>query len=159
MSYLICKQYIIYLSNLQAVGTLLLPHQKQALAWMVSRENSNDLPPFWEERSNFYYNILTNFAEKQRPKTVLGGILADDMGLVIILNKFDFIFFFLMQNTCAYFLIDWSFSPFSSVENTMFFSVMQGKTLTTIALILTNFQDGKPLPVEKITSDKCYEVR
>lgn len=84
----------MYLSNLQAVGTLLLPHQKQALAWMVSRENSNDLPPFWEERSNFYYNILTNFAEKQRPKTVLGGILADDMGLVIILNTLDFILFF-----------------------------------------------------------------
>ncbi|XP_009882765.1 PREDICTED: helicase-like transcription factor [Charadrius vociferus] len=97
----------------EAVGTLLLPHQKQALAWMVSRENSDDLPPFWEERSDFYYNVLTNFAEKQRPKNVLGGILADDMGL--------------------------------------------GKTLTTIALILTNFQDGKPLPVEKITSDKCYE--
>ncbi|NWR62839.1 HLTF factor, partial [Bucorvus abyssinicus] len=94
----------------EAVGTLLLPHQKQALAWMVSRENSNDLPPFWEERSNVYYNILTNFAEKKRPKNVLGGILADDMGL--------------------------------------------GKTLTTIALILTNFQDGKPLPVEKISSDK-----
>ncbi|NXV43014.1 HLTF factor, partial [Uria aalge] len=93
----------------EAVGTLLLPHQKQALAWMVSRENSNDLPPFWEERNNFYYNTLTNFAEKKRPKNVLGGILADDMGL--------------------------------------------GKTLTTIALILTNFQDGKPLPVEKITSD------
>ncbi|NXO55910.1 HLTF factor, partial [Aramus guarauna] len=99
----------------EAVGTLLLPHQKQALAWMISRENSNDLPPFWEERSNFYYNILTNFAEKQRPKNVLGGILADDMGL--------------------------------------------GKTLTVIALILTNFQDGKPLPVEKITSDKFFEVR
>ncbi|KAM6062958.1 helicase-like transcription factor isoform 2-T2 [Chlamydotis macqueenii] len=97
----------------EAVGTHLLPHQKQALAWMVSRENSNDLPPFWEERSNFYYNILTHFAEKCRPKNVLGGILADDMGL--------------------------------------------GKTLTTIALILTNFQDGKPLPVEKITSDKFYE--
>ncbi|XP_010181283.1 PREDICTED: helicase-like transcription factor, partial [Mesitornis unicolor] len=97
----------------EAVGTLLLPHQKQALAWMVSRENSNDLPPFWEERSNFYYNVLTNFAEKQRPKNVLGGILADDMGL--------------------------------------------GKTLTTIALILTNFQDGKPLPVEKMTSDRLHE--
>ncbi|NXN52398.1 HLTF factor, partial [Rynchops niger] len=98
----------------EAVGTLLLPHQKQALAWMVSRENSNDLPPFWEERNNFYYNILTNFAEKKRPKNVLGGILADDMGL--------------------------------------------GKTLTTIALILTNFQDGKPLPVEKITSDNYAKV-
>uniref|UniRef100_A0A672VBN0 Helicase like transcription factor n=1 Tax=Strigops habroptila TaxID=2489341 RepID=A0A672VBN0_STRHB len=94
------------LEGAEAVATLLLPHQKQALAWMVSRENSNDLPPFWEERSNFYYNTLTNFAEKQRPKNVIGGILADDMGL--------------------------------------------GKTLTTIALILTNFQDGKPLPVQKI---------
>ncbi|XP_035745927.1 helicase-like transcription factor [Egretta garzetta] len=71
----------------EAVGTLLLPHQKQALAWMVS--------------------------QKKRPENVHGGILADDMGL--------------------------------------------GKTLTTIALILTNFQDGKPLPVEKITSDKFYE--
>ncbi|NXG10598.1 HLTF factor, partial [Sakesphorus luctuosus] len=98
----------------EAVGTLLLPHQKQALGWMVSRENNHDLPPFWEERSNFYYNTLTNFAEKKQPKNVLGGILADDMGL--------------------------------------------GKTLTTIALILTNFQDGKPLPVEKITSDKFYEA-
>uniref|UniRef100_A0A663MAV4 Helicase like transcription factor n=1 Tax=Athene cunicularia TaxID=194338 RepID=A0A663MAV4_ATHCN len=94
----------------ETVGTLLLPHQKQALAWMVSRENSNDLPPFWEERSDFYYNILTNFAEKKRPENIRGGILADDMGL--------------------------------------------GKTLTTIALILTNFQDGKPLPVERITNDK-----
>uniref|UniRef100_A0A663MAZ9 Helicase like transcription factor n=1 Tax=Athene cunicularia TaxID=194338 RepID=A0A663MAZ9_ATHCN len=69
----------------ETVGTLLLPHQKQALAWMVSRENSNDLPPFWEERSDFYYNILTNFAEKKRPENIRGGILADDMGLVIIL--------------------------------------------------------------------------
>ncbi|XP_074767802.1 helicase-like transcription factor isoform X3 [Athene noctua] len=97
----------------ETVGTLLLSHQKQALAWMVSRENSNDLPPFWEERSDFYYNILTNFAEKKRPENVRGGILADDMGL--------------------------------------------GKTLTTIALILTNFQDGKPLPVERITNDKICE--
>ncbi|KAM8804821.1 helicase-like transcription factor [Eudromia elegans] len=92
----------------KTVGTLLLPHQKQALAWMISRENSNDLPPFWEERNNLYYNILTNFAVRERPKDVLGGILADDMGL--------------------------------------------GKTLTAIALILTNFQDGKPLPVEKTTT-------
>ncbi|XP_064929315.1 helicase-like transcription factor isoform X7 [Columba livia] len=94
----------------EALGTLLLPHQKQALACMVSRENRNNLPPFWEERGGFYYNTLTNFAEKMRPQDVPGGILADDMGL--------------------------------------------GKTLTTIALILTNFQDGKPLPVGKITSER-----
>lgn len=56
---------------------------------MVSRENSNDLPPFWEERSNFYYNILTNFAEKKRPENVHGGILADDMGLVMLLPSLN----------------------------------------------------------------------
>ncbi|XP_032264374.1 helicase-like transcription factor isoform X2 [Halichoerus grypus] len=90
----------------EAVETPLLPHQKQALAWMVSRENSKDLPPFWEQRSDLYYNTITNFSEKDRPENVHGGILADDMGL--------------------------------------------GKTLTAIAVILTNFHDGKPLPVERI---------
>ncbi|XP_005312965.2 helicase-like transcription factor isoform X1 [Chrysemys picta bellii] len=97
----------------EAVGTPLLPHQKQALAWMVSRENSKELPLFWEEKNNFYCNTLTNFAEKERPENVLGGILADDMGL--------------------------------------------GKTLVTIALILTNFHDGKPLPVEKVKSDQLHK--
>uniref|UniRef100_UPI00398E507B helicase-like transcription factor isoform X3 n=1 Tax=Pristiophorus japonicus TaxID=55135 RepID=UPI00398E507B len=89
----------------EAVRTPLLPHQKQALAWMVLRENNADLPPFWEQRNNMYYNLLTNFAEKERPENVHGGILADDMGL--------------------------------------------GKTLSTIAVILTNFHHGKPLPIEK----------
>uniref|UniRef100_A0A672QBN6 Helicase-like transcription factor n=1 Tax=Sinocyclocheilus grahami TaxID=75366 RepID=A0A672QBN6_SINGR len=64
-----------------AVCTSLLPHQKQALSWMTSRENSNDLPPFWEEKNGLYFNVLTNFAVKERPEKVLGGILADDMGL------------------------------------------------------------------------------
>ncbi|XP_016386538.1 helicase-like transcription factor [Sinocyclocheilus rhinocerous] len=89
----------------EAVCTSLLPHQKQALSWMTSRENSNDLPPFWEEKSGLYFNVLTNFAVKERPEKVLGGILADDMGL--------------------------------------------GKTLTTIALIVSNFHNGKPLPLEQ----------
>uniref|UniRef100_A0A8C1G8S5 Helicase-like transcription factor n=1 Tax=Cyprinus carpio TaxID=7962 RepID=A0A8C1G8S5_CYPCA len=89
----------------EAVCTALLPHQKQALSWMTSRENSNDLPPFWEEKSGLYFNVLTNFAVKERPEKVLGGILADDMGL--------------------------------------------GKTLTTIALIVSNFHNGKPLPLEQ----------
>ncbi|XP_073437165.1 helicase-like transcription factor [Dendrobates tinctorius] len=94
----------------KAVQTVLLPHQKQALAWMVSRENNKELPPFWEQRSNLYYNTLTNFAEKERPESVKGGILADDMGL--------------------------------------------GKTLSVIALILTNFHSGKPLPTVKLQSGK-----
>lgn len=70
------------LMPVQAVCTPLLPHQKQALSWMTSRENSNDLPPFWEEKNGLYFNVLTNFAVKERPEKVLGGILADDMGLV-----------------------------------------------------------------------------
>nr|XP_020013924.1 helicase-like transcription factor [Castor canadensis] len=89
----------------EAIETPLLPHQKQALAWMISRENSKELPPFWEERNDLYYNTITNFSEKDRPENVRGGILADDMGL--------------------------------------------GKTLTAIAVILTNFHDGSPLPVER----------
>nr|XP_048308564.1 helicase-like transcription factor [Myodes glareolus] len=65
----------------EAIGTPLLPHQKQALAWMISRENSRELPPFWEQRNGVYYNTITNFSVKQRPENVHGGILADDMGL------------------------------------------------------------------------------
>nr|KAF6378326.1 helicase like transcription factor [Myotis myotis] len=94
----------------EAIETSLLPHQKQALAWMISRENSKELPPFWEQRSDLYYNTITNFSEKDRPENVHGGILADDMGL--------------------------------------------GKTLTAIAVILTNFHGGKPLPVERIKKNQ-----
>ncbi|XP_012885373.1 PREDICTED: helicase-like transcription factor isoform X1 [Dipodomys ordii] len=94
----------------EAVETPLLPHQKQALSWMISRENSKDLPPFWEQRNDLYYNTITNFSEKDRPENVHGGILADDMGL--------------------------------------------GKTLTAIAVILTNFHDGSPLPVERVKKNQ-----
>ncbi|XP_067898712.1 helicase-like transcription factor [Heterodontus francisci] len=97
----------------EAVHTPLLPHQKQALAWMVLRENNADLPPFWEQRNDMYYNLLTNFAEKERPENVHGGILADDMGL--------------------------------------------GKTLSTIAVILTNFHQGKPLPIERCAEEVVVE--
>ncbi|NP_001090145.1 helicase-like transcription factor L homeolog [Xenopus laevis] len=98
----------------EVVGTKLLSHQKQALSWMVSRENTKELPPFWEERNHLYYNTLTNFAEKQKPENVRGGILADDMGL--------------------------------------------GKTLSVIALILTNFYDGCPLPTEKTKQEQQMSV-
>lgn len=75
--------------HLQAIGTPLLPHQKQALAWMISRENSKELPPFWEQRNDLYYNTITNFSVKQQPENVHGGILADDMGLVIFFFNFS----------------------------------------------------------------------
>lgn len=82
---------------LQAIETPLLPHQKQALAWMVSRENSEELPPFWEQRSDLHYNTITNFSEKDRPENVHGGILADDMGLVIIFLIKFITFYFLTK--------------------------------------------------------------
>ncbi|KAG2462290.1 HLTF factor, partial [Polypterus senegalus] len=96
-------------ADVSAIGTPLLPHQKQALAWMVTQENSNDLPPFWEQKNDMYYNLLTNFAVRDKPTHVLGGLLSDEMGL--------------------------------------------GKTLSTIALIVTNFHNGKPLPVKKIKKE------
>ncbi|XP_023568716.1 helicase-like transcription factor [Octodon degus] len=99
----------------EAIETPLLSHQKQALAWMISRENSNELPPFWEQHNDLYYNTITNFSEKERPENVHGGVLADDMGL--------------------------------------------GKTLTAIAVILTNFHDGKPLPVERIKNQLKEEYK
>ncbi|KAL3846898.1 hypothetical protein ACJMK2_017850 [Sinanodonta woodiana] len=87
----------------EAVSTKLYPHQKQALNWMIKRENGSSLPPFWEETGGKYFNSITNFTSNNRPNSVQGGILADDMGL--------------------------------------------GKTLEMIALILTNFEDKKPLAV------------
>ncbi|XP_052769521.1 helicase-like transcription factor [Mya arenaria] len=65
----------------QAVCTQLYPHQKQALNWMMVRENNEVLPPFWEERSGRYFNTVLNFTTNNRPKSVCGGLLADDMGL------------------------------------------------------------------------------
>eukprot|EP00882_Tetradesmus_deserticola_P022058 GHRQ01023941.1.p1 GENE.GHRQ01023941.1~~GHRQ01023941.1.p1 ORF type:complete len:124 (+),score=57.45 GHRQ01023941.1:713-1084(+) len=61
-----------------AVLSQLFPHQQVALAWMVSRENSNSLPPFWEAAAApaargggsggvVYTNTLTNFETATRP--------------------------------------------------------------------------------------------
>ncbi|GAB4821905.1 hypothetical protein N2152v2_008951 [Parachlorella kessleri] len=68
------------------VTTQLFPHQKEALAWMCKRENSNSLPPFWEPRLGpagglTYVSQLTNFISATRPGPLRGGVLADDMGL------------------------------------------------------------------------------
>ncbi|RWR76012.1 putative SWI/SNF-related matrix-associated actin-dependent regulator of chromatin subfamily A member 3-like protein 1 [Cinnamomum micranthum f. kanehirae] len=65
------------------ISSELFLHQKEALAWLIERENSCDLPPFWtasNEFAGFYVNVLTNFQTEERPE-LQGGIFADDMGL------------------------------------------------------------------------------
>ena len=75
------------------VVTPLLSHQKQALHFMVSKErervfadNEEDNNSLWRLRlrpngQRTYYNIITGQEEHQKPSEVLGGILADMMGL------------------------------------------------------------------------------
>lgn len=59
----------------------LFSHQKKGLGWLVRRENSSKLPPFWEEIDDMYVNTLTNFQTVTKPDSIRGGIFADDMGL------------------------------------------------------------------------------
>lgn len=59
----------------------LFAHQKEGLGWLVHRENSGELPPFWEEKNGDYVNVLTNYQTDTRPEPLRGGIFADDMGL------------------------------------------------------------------------------
>ena len=59
----------------------LLLHQKEGLGWLLHRENSDELPPFWEEKGGEFVNVLTNYQTDKRPEPLRGGIFADDMGL------------------------------------------------------------------------------
>ncbi|XP_073016487.1 putative SWI/SNF-related matrix-associated actin-dependent regulator of chromatin subfamily A member 3-like 1 isoform X1 [Primulina eburnea] len=59
----------------------LFSHQKEGLGWLVSRETSCELPPFWVEKDGVYVNELTNYQTGTRPEPIRGGIFADDMGL------------------------------------------------------------------------------
>ncbi|CAL1540850.1 unnamed protein product [Lymnaea stagnalis] len=64
-----------------AVRTPMYPHQKQALNWMMCKENKDTLPPFWNKRGDLYVNTLTKERTVKKPDSIHGGILADDMGL------------------------------------------------------------------------------
>lgn len=71
-----------------SIKSQLFDHQKEALAWLVLRENSLTLPPFWEIKRSLtvaskimYTNVLTNYSTENRPMPLRGGIFADDMGL------------------------------------------------------------------------------
>lgn len=65
----------------EVIKSVLFQHQKEGLGWLVHRENSGELPPFWEERDGEYVNVLTNYRTDKRPEPLRGGIFADDMGL------------------------------------------------------------------------------
>ena len=73
--------------------TPLLAHQKQALHFLTNKEekrvfseNDGDNNSLWRLRyrtngAPTYYNVITGTEERNRPPEVLGGILADMMGL------------------------------------------------------------------------------
>lgn len=65
----------------QVIKSQLFQHQKEALGWLFRMENSDDLPPFWEEEDGEFINVLTNYRTEMRPEPLRGGIFADDMGL------------------------------------------------------------------------------
>ncbi|KAF6236752.1 hypothetical protein HO173_005043 [Letharia columbiana] len=71
--------------------TQLLPYQRQALAWLLEKENpqlpsagSDDAVQLWKCSRNgqIYTNVATSFSLKnQKPTLASGGILSDDMGM------------------------------------------------------------------------------
>lgn len=73
------------------LATQMLPYQRQALAWLLEKENpqlpptdSDDAVQLWKRSRNgqIYTNIATSFALKnQKPTLASGGILSDDMGM------------------------------------------------------------------------------
>lgn len=85
------------------VLTPLLSHQKQALHFLTNREqppvtlqdpsihSDENIKSLWRVRYRpngvrTYYNIITGKEEREKPKELLGGILADMMGLGKTLN-------------------------------------------------------------------------
>ena len=77
----------------QAIITPLLSHQKQGLYFMTNKEkesvysdNEDDNSSLWRLKyrpngQRMYFNVITGKEEREKPPEVLGGILADMMGL------------------------------------------------------------------------------
>jgi SWI/SNF-related matrix-associated actin-dependent regulator of chromatin subfamily A3 len=78
-------------SRIEKLGTLeppkkvikakLLDHQKEGLWWLVNKEKSDELPPFWVVKDGLYLNVLTRHQTNRRPEPLHGGVFADDYGL------------------------------------------------------------------------------
>lgn len=67
------KFLLISSLNFQAISSTMYKHQKQALHWMIKRENGDQLPPFWENKNGQYFNSVTIFTTKTKPRSVCGG--------------------------------------------------------------------------------------
>lgn len=75
----------------EKLATKMLPYQRQALAWLLEKENpklpaetSADVVQLWKrspQNLRLFTNIATNFTTTEKPTLSSGGILADDMGL------------------------------------------------------------------------------
>ncbi|XP_010514866.2 PREDICTED: putative SWI/SNF-related matrix-associated actin-dependent regulator of chromatin subfamily A member 3-like 1 [Camelina sativa] len=65
----------------EVIKSELFAHQKEGLGWLLHREKSGELPPFWEEKDGEFLNVLTNYRSDKRPESLRGGVFADDMGL------------------------------------------------------------------------------
>ncbi|KAJ3210194.1 hypothetical protein HDU67_005577 [Dinochytrium kinnereticum] len=78
------------LPEMEPDGNLTTPmykHQKQALYFMVKKEEQVDFTKFdpkhslWQYENRSYRNVITNQRAPNQPNQMKGGILADDMGL------------------------------------------------------------------------------
>jgi SWI/SNF-related matrix-associated actin-dependent regulator of chromatin subfamily A3 len=76
----------------KSIESLLLPFQRQGLAWMLEKESpilpasddSKQSIQLWkrsDKKSNMFTNVATRFSTQSEPHLASGGILADDMGL------------------------------------------------------------------------------
>ncbi|KAJ6864256.1 SWI/SNF-related matrix-associated actin-dependent regulator of chromatin subfamily A member 3-like 1 [Populus alba x Populus x berolinensis] len=64
----------------EVIKAKLFYHQKEGLWWLVNKENSDELPPFWEMKDGLYVNVLTMHRTNRKPEPLHGGIFADDYG-------------------------------------------------------------------------------
>ncbi|EOA19963.1 hypothetical protein CARUB_v10000214mg [Capsella rubella] len=83
----------------EVIKSELLAHQKEGLGWLLHREKSAELPPFWEEKDGDFLNVLTNYRSDKRPEPLRGGVFADDMGLGKTLTLLSLIAFDRYGNT------------------------------------------------------------
>jgi SWI/SNF-related matrix-associated actin-dependent regulator of chromatin subfamily A3 len=70
-----------------ALLSSLFPHQLDALRWLVHRERSNE-NPFYETTTEngktVYLCNITQSSQQRAPGIIRGGLLADDMGRILM---------------------------------------------------------------------------